>query len=374
MYTWGKVTLVSLLFVVLANFVMAQEATAAPEGVPVTDLWQFTFTGTGDSGSPSSRTFNVQLTQLGTLVFGSVVLERWVGENKNGTLSIRTLSQPAKGKQAQQGGPVMTGAFDLHKNASGNWKGEGYSMAPGVQSKLPFETFTVTAMKLHPNSGQQPLSIDWCSLLDINEIVQQIFDETFFHPMDVCSADIDGGGAYLFGSVGPGNEEHPYAAVTVYFPWEKVVCSSRTYGFAITSQGRYASAQDIVQGLVAFSDLLSFLHIAPSDLGQELTNLFNTYGDFAVSIGYNYNTGSVSMYVNTGSNAQAGICNAVMNSKIVNAISNAFDRGHGFYPYCGGSINDQNHLTRDIIPDPTLHCSTPMVFIYLFGTINVQYD
>jgi len=24
--------------------------------------------------------------------------------------------------------------------------------------------------------------------------------------------------------------------------------------------------------------------------------------------------------------------------------------------------------------DPTLHCSTPMVFIYLFGTINVQYD
>ena len=107
MYTWMKVTLVSLLFVVLANFVTAQEVTAAPEGAPVTDLWQFTFTGTGDSGSASSRTFNVQLTQLGTLVFGSVVLERWVGENKNGTLSIRTLSQPAKGKQAQQGGLVL---------------------------------------------------------------------------------------------------------------------------------------------------------------------------------------------------------------------------------------------------------------------------
>ncbi len=125
---------------------------------------------------------------------------------------------------------------------------------------------------------------------------------------------------------------------------------------------------------LAFSDLLSYLHIAPSDLGQELTNLFNTYGDFAVSIGYNHKTGSVNMYINTGSNAQAGICNAVMNSKIANAIYKAFDRGNGFYHYCGGTIEDQDYLTRDIIPDPTLHCSTPMVFIYLFGTINVQYD
>ena len=106
----------------------------------------------------------------------------------------------------------------------------------------------------------------------------------------------------------------------------------------------------------------------------ELLSWYSQYGEFALSVGTSKNTGFTTLYVNTGVNARPGICSAIQNSSVVSAISRVFSYGSGFAVKCGSSIDDTYVLRRSVVPDPTLHCSTPIGFLYLFGTINVRYN
>jgi hypothetical protein len=367
---------------------MAQEVEAGAEVESATGLWKFTLTETGTSASPDSITFNVDLTQYGSLVFGSAMTDLWVGKTEGDKLSMTIFSQPAKGEQVSQGLTALSGAFELRKDfplfrrsasdgttsALGAWKGEGYFITPSDQNQPVFQTFIVAAKKLSPDSGEQPMSIDWCGLFHLDDIWHDCYSDIPVNEMASCHLDKNGDGYYLYGSRGPGADHWGTSAIaraTIYFPYRLRACGSREYHFTISAGDKYETADQLIQSLKANPDFLIWAGIDPDEAATILTDIYNQYGDFALSVGYNTHTSSVNVYISTAGSSSSGICEAVQNSSVLSRIKQKLDKGGGVFVKCGGSFTDKDTLKYHW--DPT-HCARPMLFIYVFGTIAVNYD
>lgn len=104
--------------------------------------------------------------------------------------------------------------------------------------------------------------------------------------------------------------------------------------------------------------------------------VFSQVPQFAISLGVSTNTLFVTLYITLGENVSSNVCSQIQNSALVRDIQAVFDRGHGFTIKCGQSIGDTYDLKRQIIPSFTwpLDCTTPVMFMYVLGTINVNYN
>jgi len=372
--------LVMLTMAVAVMIGFAQTGFAA--GKSLTGTWEITIEAVRDSGRPpevpKTLTFRMEWLDTGRQVFGSMETSRWVGQHDGLTLKFQVFSHGNNDRDVKRGGIQLGGNVDLRQitaqsgGGEPTWTGVGCGLEPAAGVKA-FETFKVSARRVSTAPGGV-VGINWCELFNLNELLQEIFDDTFFHPMDVCSAEKNGEGFYLFGSVGPGNIAHPYAAVTTYYPWDwHAVCSSRDYSFAINAGGNIATIQMVIDGLQAYTAFLNYLGLDATTIGDDLLSWYTTYGEFAISIGYSMESGFTTMYINTGSATNTAICDAIVNSATGQAIQKVFDHGKGFAVKCGTSITDSYTLRRTAVP-AGLYCNSPVIFVYLFGTINVVYD
>ena len=209
------------------------------------------------------------------------------------------------------------------KLVGGNLVGEGVSLSPepGIQA---FEVYRVTAKRLigrakagGDSSEALPGLPGWlCDAL--TAFLQKVFSRAtagLFAPMEVCDPSMNGRGYYLFGDTGPGAGRE-YGTVTIYVPWETLsFCPQDSlYAFTIHSKESYTPIDSLLSVLEKASELGDFFSIPLSDLVQKVRSFYDTYGNFAVSLGISTNTGSISVYVNTSSGASEDLCNEIANS------------------------------------------------------------
>lgn len=210
-----------------------------------------------------------------------------------------------------------------------------------------------------------------CSLV-VGGIFGELTGEVFV-PMAACDPSQDGGGYYLFGSTGPG--ARMIFTTTIYYPWEDVSgysCESREYGFTYS-----------FTGTSYFSQLISFLQSIENnplfswlpdiaELINTLTDFYEDNGDFAIIGAYNTNTGSLNFYC-VCTNQQTGV--SILENSVIQTLLSivAALTGNGSYNEMSGNpIQDSFSLSRnDMLYYP---CNTPLIFMYIIGTMPVQFN
>ena len=188
-------------------------------------------------------------------------------------------------------------------------------------------------------------------------------------PMDGCSFHKDGGGYYVIGHKGPGRD-YDLFSTTLYYPYEWCRCGTRSYGFYVSIKGENISIDKLVDKInsTSIKDLAKKLGFEiPDDLFFALEEFHNEFGGFAISMGYSTNTHNLSIYVNH----KDGSSNDAKNHPLIQAMKSAMAKHvRTVYVYAGHSIHDKWHLERSY----HFSCNTPLVFTYLLGTHNVNYD
>jgi hypothetical protein len=356
--------------------------------VSLTGLWSFKFSLVVDFDDESAGSqqivTNVWLYEVGNTVFGTMgAAEHIVGSRDGINLSLDIVSFGSNDRDAKKDGIQQVSKMTL-KLVGGNLIGEGVSLSPepGIQA---FEVYRVTAKRLigrakagGDSSEALPGLPGWlCDAL--TAFLQKVFSRAtagLFAPMEVCDPSMNGRGYYLFGDTGPGAGRE-YGTVTIYVPWETLsFCPQDSlYAFTIHSKESYTPIDSLLSVLEKASELGDFFSIPLSDLVQKVRSFFDTYGNFAVSLGISTNTGSIYVYVNTSSGASEDICNKIANSTLVQAIREAHSLfGKEVGVICGHDIKDTFTLRTSAVPVQNFLCNTPVIFIYLLGTINVNYD
>ena len=207
---------------------------------------------------------------------------------------------------------------------------------------------------------------------DIDKLVGWIANDLSdgkVRPMDGCSLYKDGGGYYFLGHEGPGRD-YDLFSTTLYYPYEWCGCGTRSYGFDVSIKSEHMSINELVDKVQSTSikDLAKKLGFdIPDDLFFALEEFHNEFGGFAISMGYSTNTHNLSIYVNH----KDGSSHDAKNHPLIQAIKSALAKHvHHVSVYAAHSIHDSWHLIRSW----HVSCNTPLVFTYLLGTHNVNYD
>jgi hypothetical protein len=379
-----KILLINFLALVLTLGIVGMTCTGSAvaklqHDPPLTGVWEFTFTGVSLQGDPypeeATSVVQVKLYNTWNHVLGMLGPDRLVGFREGETVSLTVHSHGGKDFDVKAGGIQSMGEMRLKLVNKDTLTGEGFSMFP-AEDVSAFEVYRVTAIRtdLEEPVGWSPSEL--CKYLHLDDIIGDIFGDLtdgVFVPMDVCDICKDGGGYYVFGRNGPG--PRLFATSTLYFPWETVFCSVRDYGFTLRSGGQAGEVEQLLQDLQYAEKLLDYLGVDASWLVDEVRSLFETYGQFAISIMYNKCTKFVTIFINLGLDTSTTVCDDIKSSSLVDKVKEVFGiLGGGLNVKCGHSLGAGAHLRRDLVPDPTLHCSTPVIFLYLLGTINVNYN
>ena len=201
-------------------------------------------------------------------------------------------------------------------------------------------------------------------------IISSLTDGIFRPMSGNCWLYHDGGGYYIFGHEGPGSAL-PLLTETIYYPFEKSCCQCREYGFNI-SLGPHTMAYDVLRDILVnnppvkeFVSKMGFS--SPEALGLALDQFYAESGDFAISLFYNSNTHSATLYVNTSGKSNLNAANSTLIQNIASAINPFVSK---VYIMTGNSINDSDYLRRS----PVFVCNTAVEIVYLFGTSCALYN
>lgn len=184
--------------------------------------------------------------------------------------------------------------------------------------------------------------------------------------MGGCGLQKNGKGYYIFGSTGPGSIA-PFLTQTVYYPYAVDFCNSEKYRFHVRLKKQNWSVTQLAEKLNG-SPLLAVLKIPGIEqLSNEMVDFHNKFGGFGFSIGYNIVNKHTALYVNTERGSDSDIQNHKLTKMVYDAVK-GLTVNH--YIYTGNDISDSWHLTVSA----ALVCNAPLVFTYLFGTNDVEYD
>lgn len=372
----------SLLFILLCTGLMLVRAEAARGADDITGLWTFKLSLLEDFDDDSATTgtetlVSVWLIQNGNTVFGTGGQEYFMGSRSGLDLSLEILSKGSSDSDAQNGGieQVCTMSLRLTNRDTLIGRAVGLTPADGMNA---FEMFRVTAKRVAGATVAEADSSIPSWICDaFTSIIQDILSaETagLLAPMSACDPSKNGGGYYFFGHMGPGGGRK-FATTTFYIPFEWAACSTRTYDFTIQAKDAFLSLSELKSIINDAKELGDFLHIDLSSLINEVESFYNTYGNFAVSLGISAHTENVSVYVNTSDDTSQDVCNNIINTELIQTVREiAGDLGHDVDVFCGHDIHDTWSLVRSPVPLPTMVCNSPVVYIYLLGTINVNFD
>lgn len=274
---------------------------------------------------------------------------------------------------------IMNLVLDEYGFMSGNGTYEAYAEYPNIVNN----TYTVEARMLSPIRNPKSGNMGYKSGMEVNHWYDFVCNEIDklvgwiakdltdgkVRPMDGCSFHKDGGGYYVIGHEGPGRD-YDLFSTTLYYPYEYCRCGTRSYGFDISIKGENITINELVDKIKSTSikELAKKLGFEiPDDLFFALLEFHNQFGGFAISMGYSTHTHNLSIYVNH----LDGSSDAAKNHPLIQAMKSALAKHvHNVYVYAGHSIKDHWHLERSF----HFSCNTPLVFTYLLGTHNVNYN
>lgn len=230
----------------------------------------------------------------------------------------------------------------------------------------------VASSGLDPRAIETQISVgDLCGM--VAGTITSAFTGGWFVPMNACSPKLNGGGYYLMGDVGPGARF--FGTTTIYVPVEMAACSKRTYGFTLRSNGAttWAKILSWLQTDAAGQQIWSRLTAGHPGITQ-LEQLHAAAGDFAVLLGYSTQSHNATVYILSPHNS----CDTIRNNQLVKSITHTVT---SIMPHvrdvevrCGKSeVSDTWSLRRSPYPSSSA-CNTPVVFVYLFGNIDVKLD
>ena len=204
----------------------------------------------------------------------------------------------------------------------------------------------------------------------IDSWVISVLSGGIFRPIGNCYLEKDGGGYYVFGHYGPGSLL-PICTQTVYYPLEWSWCKVRKYNFSIELKGEIRDVEAlkwVVKHQPPNSMFYNNIGFESVDaLNAAIDDFHNKFGDFAISLGYNLQTRKLAIYVNhsKGSDKTASVHYLIKN--IASAFSPFVSK---IYYFSGRNISDHWYLRRSEIGV----CNTPLLFVYVLGTNQVEYN
>ena len=368
---FGRAVLAVIVLGILSTSVSADESVrrrpASGGSANLSGVWDVKLVPIVDpSGHGSEVTGTLTL-----LDFGEVLLGHFGGLQLQGTRDGSGLTM-----DVHFVGPTERddhGTLELRVIDAGLIKGKGITPIHDDEGDA-FEVLDVTLtrqtaadarslMVVQPNSTAS----DICSSA-VGDLAAS-FTEDIFVPMDACRPSKAGGGYYVFGRQAPGARD--YFTTTMYFPLEVAACTTRKYHFTISSKGQTPIGQLI--------ELISKLHpthleklLLPNvtELIELIRELHDTVGDFAIALGFNTHDLKLEIFVLTPN----GSCESVQKTRLYRHIEKNVKKyvpgANNVHINCGRhEIKYYPHLTRS----PLLLCNSRLFFVYVLGTLNVEF-
>jgi hypothetical protein len=371
------------------------DGTVAPISQDISGQWQFilipdqvyqdTTLINGQRGTDfevySSSTDEVFLKQTGNQVTGSLGPLKITGTINGNQVVLNVYEHPDGNyvKERPLNEMVHFSDMTLQLNEDMTMEGTGIYQPSIVYPYLTQNTLKVKATRIPygfksglGNTAVSSWENELCKVLaTITSWVISGLTDGIVRPMSSnCWLYHDGGGYFTFGHEGPGSVL-PVFTTTLYYPFEVSCCHCREYGFNISLGGQnisYTVLKDLFLNHQPITNLAAKLGFSDINaLIQAMDSFYSLTGEFALSLFYNCNTGSITLYANT----QNGSQNEVLNEPLILSIASAFKaHASSVYVYAGNSINDNYYLRRS----PAFICNTPIVVCYLFGTNKAEYN
>lgn len=188
-----------------------------------------------------------------------------------------------------------------------------------------------------------------------------------YRPMASCAPKNEGSGYFIFGQTGPGSI-YPVWTQTAYFPYQFSFCGSAGYSFSLSLGENLEYIDAILTTLAEQQELFLKLKFASIEEAiADVRNFYNTYGEFAISLGSNTADGSVMIFINLQN---------VDKNPMANVFITKLRRGLEMLGATNVQIIWGPNLGAGVIlrRDGTGECSTPFLLSYLVGTRKVNYQ
>jgi len=337
----------------------------------------------GDFDVYSATQDAVYLHQSGSSVSGFCGPLKYSGTITGNQVKLKVYDQPQGKLHIENGVENMIYISDitLTLNADMSMSGSGTYRDYLEYPYLPLNSYKVKASRMSATkstkSAAEALAIenwenDMCKIVSTlaSWIISSLTDGIFRPMSSNCWLYHDGGGYYIFGHEGPGSAL-PLFTETIYYPFEVSCCHCREYGFNI-SLGPHTLAYDALRDILVnnppVKELVSKLGFtSPVALGLALDEFYAQSGEFAISMMYNTNTRSASLYVNTATKSGFDAAGSTLVQNIANALSPFVSK---VYIMQGNNINDNDYLRRS----PAFVCNSAVEVVYLFGTSCAEYN
>ncbi len=260
----------------------------------------------------------------------------------------------------------------------GNMKGNGIYLENPDYDYAQEESYTVMALKRSDITNDygttkqgENVSFSLCDVAaSIDSWIISTMSDNVFRPIGNCYNEKDGGGYYVFGRYGPGSLL-PIYTQTVYYPLEWSWCKVRRYGFDIDLRGNVRAVEALKWAVAHQAPTNNFnvkLGFETLDgLNDAIDDFENKYGGFAISFGYSLRTHNLSIYVNHSKGNSSDAKNHILVTSIAGAVDSYVNK---IYYFAGANISDHWYLRRSDFDV----CNTPLLFCYVIGTNEVEYN
>lgn len=281
---------------------------------------------------------------------------------------------------------TLVAEFGLAETSEKVFEGEGRMLYDLVNDTAETdETFTVKLVKINDvpdidfseaNLSETSTTHVLCQVSSaaVSTIVSSL-SGGIVHPMSGCHKRKDGGGYYMYDNVGPGSI-FPIWTQTAYVPVEWSFCKARHYTFHIKKESDNIEIEDLLNYIEDHGHhlLKPFELEAISELNDEIQDLHDKVGHFAISVGYNTRSRNGEIYVNI-KNYHHSHHDIVKGHKLIRNLYNKLSEHVDNDPIIkvGENLEDKYLLRRSPVP-VAQPCNTPVVFIYVVGTIKVKYQ
>lgn len=289
--------------------------------------------------------------------------------------------EPAEGPYGADTSMIKSAEMSLALDAFGFLNGNGKIVLDWDTTGVTNDTYTIFARKIGninadfkqadfkrlKLSAAQNWARDLCDLdYSALSLVVGYLTDGVIRLMGNCGAHKFEGGYFVFGHYGPGSLL-PAWTQTVYYPMEWSFCKVRKYHFDVHYVEPIRDIQALLFLLRQSENFCRNLGFDNMDTLIALTNdFYNKYGHFSITMAFSELTHQAGFYVNVANDDH----NA-HEHRLLQIIKNKLD--HYFrqtFFYSGKYIYDTWHIRRSDF----FVCSIPLVFCYLFGTIEVNLD
>ncbi len=308
------------------------------------------------------------------------VIDGFAGPIKfRGTItdSIRIgVYEPKNGRVGADTVTEKTAEMVLIQNAFGYLEGRARILLDRDTTGVIFDTYNISCKKIgniseldfiNAQKGINSWIDDLCKAAgDVMSFITSALTGGAFRPMANCWGNKAGGGFYVFGNEGPGSLL-PVWTMTSYYPLEWAACKVRVYNFNINYDGQAMGMTELKDAVLAETFFLSKIgFFNDSIVVSALESFYNTYGNFAITIGYNLETQNIAVYVNN-ENGSTNAHTHFLAKTIIDALSLHFS---SVYASSGRNISDSWHMRRSDF----FVCNTSLLYCYVFGTAKVNYN